>query len=156
MCGLWLPSCVGQWVFASREAAKHDLWSCPRSRDQHKLKGKLISIKYGDANAEAEAVIQVGSIKIIVTKKRKPYHYLSDFTDLKLYPSRTDILIVKIGYLVPELYEIRGNWIMALTPGGVDQDLYRLDYKNIKRPMFPLDKDMSRPDLSSKLIPVIN
>ena len=45
---------------------------------------------------------------------------------------------------------------MALTPGGVDQDLYRLDYKNIKRPMFPLDKDMSRPDLSSKLIPVIN
>ena len=142
---------IGDYIEGDVGAIIDDRYSPPI-----KLKGKLISIKYGDANAEAEAVIQVGSIKIIVTKKRKPYHYLSDFTDLKLYPSRTDILIVKIGYLVPELYEIRGNWIMALTPGGVDQDLYRLDYKNIKRPMFPLDKDMSRPDLSSKLIPVIN
>ncbi|MDC1491759.1 M81 family metallopeptidase [Flavobacteriaceae bacterium] len=120
------------------------------------LKGKLISIKSGDANAEIEAVVQVGSIKVIVTKKRKPYHYISDFTDLTLKPSSTDILVVKIGYLVPELYDIRGDWIMALTPGGVDQDLFRLDYKNIKRPMFPLDKDMARPDLNSILIPVIN
>jgi microcystin degradation protein MlrC len=107
-------------------------------------------------NAEVEAVIQVGSIKVIVTKKRKPYHYLSDFTDLTLEPSKTDVLVVKIGYLVPELYDIRGDWIMALTPGGVDQDLYRLGYKNIKRPMYPLDKDMSIPDLSSRLIQVIN
>ena len=121
-----------------------------------KLKGKLISIKLGDYNAEVEAVVQVGSVKVIVTKKRKPYHYISDFTDLKLNPFSTDILVVKIGYLVPELYDIRGDWIMALTPGGVDQDLYRLGYKYIKRPMYPLDKEMSRPDLSSRLIPVIN
>ena len=120
------------------------------------LKGKLISIKLGDYNAEVEAVVQVGSVKVIVTKKRKPYHYISDFTDLKLNPFSTDILVVKIGYLVPELYDIRGDWIMALTPGGVDQDLYRLGYKYIKRPMYPLDKEMSRPDLSSRLIPVIN
>jgi microcystin degradation protein MlrC len=60
---------------------------------------------------------------------------------------------VKIGYLVPELYDIRGDWIMALTPGGVDQDLERLGYKRIKRPMFPLDKDMADPDLSAQFIP---
>ena len=63
--------------------------------------------------------------------------------------------MVKIGYLVPELYEIRGDWVMALTPGGVDQDLERLGYKKIKRPMFPLDRDMDDPDLSARLIPVI-
>ena len=63
--------------------------------------------------------------------------------------------MVKIGYLVPELYDIRGDWVMALTPGGVDQDLERLGYKNIKRPMFPLDKDMEDPDLSAVLIPVL-
>ena len=121
-----------------------------------KLKGKLISLKTGDYNAEVEAVVQVGSIKIIVTKNRKPYHYTSDFTDLNLDPFTTDILVVKIGYLVPELYDIRGDWIMALTPGGVDQDLYRLDYKNIKRPMYPLDKNMPAPNLNSRLIPVID
>jgi microcystin degradation protein MlrC len=41
---------------------------------------------------------------------------------------------------------------MALTPGGVDQDLERLDYKRIKRPMFPFDMDMKDPDLTAKLV----
>ena len=49
---------------------------------------------------------------------------------------------------------MRGDWIMALTPGGVDQDLERLDYKRIKRPMFPLDKEMGQPDLKARLIPL--
>ena len=119
------------------------------------LNGTLKSIRRGDKFAEVEAVIQVGSIKVIVTNKRKPYHYISDFTNLNLDPKNTDILMVKIGYLVPELYEIRGDWVMALTPGGVDQDLYRLGYKKIKRPMFPLDKDMEDPDLNAVLIPVL-
>ena len=146
-----LEAKIGDYVEGYVGAIVDDRYSPPI-----KIRGKLISIKSGDMNAEVEAVIQVGSIKVIVTKKRKPYHYLSDFTDLALDPSKTDILVVKIGYLVPELYDIRGDWIMALTPGGVDQDLYRLGYKNIKRPMYPLDKDMSTPDLSSRLIPVIN
>jgi microcystin degradation protein MlrC len=42
---------------------------------------------------------------------------------------------------------------MALTPGGVDQNLERLDYKRIKRPMFPFDKYMKDPDLTAKLVP---
>ena len=79
-------------------------------------------------------------------------HYISDFTELNLEPDSTGILVVKIGYLVPELYDIRGDWIMALTPGGVDQDLNRLGYKNIRRPMYPLDKNMEDPDLSARLI----
>ena len=62
---------------------------------------------------------------------------------------------MKIGYLVPELYDMRGDWIMALTPGGVDQDLEKLDYKRIQRPMFPLDKEMEDPDLSVRWIPSI-
>ena len=41
---------------------------------------------------------------------------------------------------------------MALTPGGVDQDLERLEYKRIKRPMFPLDKDMDEVDLKTRFI----
>ncbi len=41
---------------------------------------------------------------------------------------------------------------MALTPGGVDQDLERLNYKRIKRPMFPFDKNMKDPDLTARLV----
>lgn len=119
-----------------------------------KLKGTITAIKKGDKDAEVEVVVKVGSVYVIVTKKRKPYHNESDFTELNLTPRETDILVVKIGYLVPELYNMRADWVMALTPGGVDQDLNRLGYKRIIRPMFPLDMEMDDPDLSARLIPV--
>ena len=120
------------------------------------LEGTITAIKSGDVNAEVEVVVKIGGIQVIVTKKRKPYHYISDFTNLGLKPKETDIIVVKIGYLVPELYDLRGDWVMALTPGGVDQDLNRLGYKRIKRPMFPLDSTMAQPDLEAHFIPASN
>ncbi|MDW3194921.1 MAG: M81 family metallopeptidase [Cytophagales bacterium] len=119
-----------------------------------RLKGVVKAIEPGDIHAETEVVVQVGTISVIVTQKRKPYHKIQDFTRLTLNPLETDIVIVKIGYLVPELYDIRADWVMALTPGGVDQDLKRLDYKRINRPIYPLDPDMQDPDLSARLIPL--
>jgi len=114
------------------------------------LTGTVEAIFEGDIDAGVEVVVKVGSIHVIVTQKRKPYHNESDFTNLGLDPRNTAIVLVKIGYLVPDLYDMRGDWIMALTPGGVDQDLERLGYKRINRPMFPLDKDMADPDLSAR------
>jgi microcystin degradation protein MlrC len=99
-----------------------------------------------------ETVIRVGSVRVIVTQKRKPYHTELDFTRLGLHPRESDIVVVKIGYLEPELYAMRADWMMALTPGGVDQDLERLPYKRIQRPMFPLDQTMPAPDLSARLV----
>ncbi|WP_075351970.1 M81 family metallopeptidase [Algoriphagus marinus] len=117
------------------------------------LTGTVEAILEGDIDAVVEVVVKVGSVHVIVTQKRKPYHNESDFTNLGLDPRNTNIVLVKIGYLVPELYDMRGDWIMALTPGGVDQDLERLGYKRINRPMFPLDQEMETPDLSARIIP---
>jgi microcystin degradation protein MlrC len=118
-----------------------------------RLSGTIEAVEHGDPHAETEVVVKVGSVRVIVTKKRKPYHLEADFTRLGLNPRETAILVVKIGYLVPELYDMRADWIMALTPGGVDQDLERLEYRRINRPMFPLDKAMEDPDLSARLVP---
>lgn len=119
-----------------------------------RLKGKIEKIRHGDRHAETEVVVKVGSVYVIVTKIRKPYHREADFTNLGLNPRETDIVMVKIGYLVPELYNMRADWLMALTPGGVDQDLHRLGHKRIQRPMFPLDADMENPDLTARIIPL--
>ena len=118
------------------------------------LRGTIKSKKIGDINAKTEFVVQSGSINVIVTEKRKPYHYIKDFTDLNLDPKSIDILMVKIGYLVTQLYDINKGWIMALTPGGVEQDLFRLNYKRIERPMFPVDEFESEPDLSAVFVPL--
>lgn len=142
---------VGGKIKATAGAAVDDRFAGPLE-----LEGTIEAIKKGDVHAEVEVVVKMGSIRAIVTKKRKPYHYISDFTNLGLKPKETDIIVVKIGYLVPELYDLRGDWVMALTPGGVDQDLNRLGYKRIKRPMFPLDSTMAQPDLKVHFIPASN
>lgn len=118
------------------------------------LNGTVESIVYGDKDAEVEVVVKVGSVHIIVTKKRKPYHKEVDFTRLGLNPRKAGIVVVKIGYLEPELYAMRADWLLALTPGGVDQDIEHLPYKRILRPMFPFDQVMAEPDLSARIIPL--
>lgn len=139
---------VGGKVSAFAGADVDDRFSSPIQ-----LEGTIEAIEHGDKHAETEVVVKVGSVQVIVTKKRKPYHKEADFTRLGLNPRNANIVVVKIGYLVPELYDMRADWIMALTPGGVDQDLERLGYKRIKRPMFPLDQDMKDPDLTTQLVP---
>ena len=118
-----------------------------------KLSGIITAIE-NDDTGNTIVVVKTGSISVIVTKNRKAYHYERYFTEVGLNPRETAILVVKIGYLVPELFEMHKGWIMALTPGGVDQDLTRLPYKRIQRPMYPLDKDMETPDLKADLIPL--
>jgi microcystin degradation protein MlrC len=116
-----------------------------------RIEGEITAIKESENNTEV--VVKSGNIYTIVTEKRNAYHYKKNFTDLGLDPENIDILVVKLGYLTPEIYDLRADWLMALTPGGVDQDLLRLPYKRINRPMYPLDPDMDDPDLSAIFIP---
>ena len=116
-----------------------------------RLNGRITSIFNDDKGGDV-VVVKMGSISVIVTEKRKAYHYEQYFTDLGLDPRATDIVVVKIGYLVPELYEMQKGWMMALTPGGVDQDLLRIPYKHIVRPIFPLDEAMEDPELKAVIL----
>lgn len=115
-----------------------------------KISGTVTAINNNPENREV--AVKCGSITVIATEKRKGYHYEKYFTDLGLNPRKADIIVVKIGYLVPELYEIQKGWSMALTLGGVNQNLTELPYKRISRPMFPMDKEMADPDLTARII----
>lgn len=119
------------------------------------MTGRVHAVKHGDKDAEIEVVLQVGSVFAILTRLRKPYHKERDFTDLDLRPrEEADIVMVKIGYLEPELYDMAKDWMLGLTPGGVDQDLERLGHKRIRRPMWPFDKEWeTEPDLKARMIP---
>ena len=68
-------------------------------------------------------------------------------------PREMDIVMVKQGYLVNQWYNMKADWVMALTRGGVDQDFKSIPYKNIVRPMFPLDSDMPDPELNVIFVP---
>ncbi|MEU1270761.1 M81 family metallopeptidase [Streptomyces sp. NPDC005799] len=116
------------------------------------LTGTVHAIRHGDRDAGTEVVLRVGSVHVILTRLRKPYHHEHDFTDLDLAPREADLVIVKIGYLEPELFAMAADWRMALTPGGVDQDLPRLGHHRIRQPMFPFVRDMPDPDLTARIV----
>ncbi|MFE9768379.1 M81 family metallopeptidase [Streptomyces sp. NPDC005808] len=116
------------------------------------MTGVVHAVRHGDRDAGTEVVLRVGSVHVILTRLRKPYHHEHDFTDLALDPRGADVVIVKIGYLEPELFDMSAGWKLALTPGGVDQDLVRLGHRRIRRPMFPFDPDMTAPDLTARII----
>ncbi|PAZ10563.1 microcystin degradation protein MlrC [Streptomyces sp. SA15] len=117
------------------------------------LTGEVHAIRHGDRDAEVEVVLRVGSVHVILTRLRKPYHHEHDFTDLELAPRAADVVIVKIGYLEPELFAMAADWKMALTPGGVDQQLTRLGHHRVRRPLFPFDPEMPEPDLMARIVP---
>ena len=139
---------IGATVTVTAGAAVDDRHAGPVT-----MTGVVHAIRHGDRDAETEVVLRVGSVHVIITRLRKPYHHEHDFTDLDLAPRSADIVVVKIGYLEPELFAMAADWLLALTPGGVDQELTRLGHHRIQRPMFPFDPDMAEPDLSARIIP---
>ncbi|MCW0000082.1 M81 family metallopeptidase [Pararhizobium sp. YC-54] len=91
--------------------------------------------------ADRQAVIRVGGIKIILAARRRPYHNIGDFRRLGFDPKTVRLLVVKSGYLSPDLAPIANPNLMALTDGVVNQDIANLASDRRARPVFPLDRD---------------
>ncbi|WP_157411562.1 M81 family metallopeptidase [Actinoplanes rectilineatus] len=116
------------------------------------ISGTLHGLHTGDPDAGRIAVVRCGGLHVIVTEFRKAYHHVDDFTAIGLDPAAADIIVTKIGYLEPTLYDIANGWTLALTPGPVDQDLARLGHHRIERPMFPFDAFPAEPALTVTML----
>ncbi len=105
--------------------------------------GRVIELASGDPVGGDQAVIQVDGVKVIVTERRKPFHTVADFQRLGIEPLDHKIVVVKIGYLVPDLKRVAPRALLALSPGAVDQAIERLPFRRVRRPIFPLDPEMN-------------
>ncbi|HJZ50062.1 MAG TPA: M81 family metallopeptidase [Roseiflexaceae bacterium] len=115
------------------------------------VRGSVAAVLPDDPVGGRIAVLRVGGVHVIVTSRRKPYHFIADFTGLGLDPSAHKITAVKIGYLEPELRQIARHALLALTPGAVNQDIPALNYQRVVRPIYPLDPEFESPDLTARL-----
>ncbi|MDV4155036.1 M81 family metallopeptidase [Rhizobium brockwellii] len=92
---------------------------------------------------DRQAVVSVSGIDLVLSAKRRPYHNIVDFTRLGLDPHKASIIVVKSGYLSPELAPIANPNLMALSTGVVDQFVERLPRLRKQRPTYPFDKDFA-------------
>lgn len=116
------------------------------------VEGTLAGLFSGDPDAGRIAVIAVGGLRVVVTEFRKAFHAADDFAAIGLDPRSADIIVTKIGYLEPTLYDLAEGWTLALTPGPVDQDLERLGHERIVRPMHPFDPFEAPPALRARML----
>ncbi len=86
------------------------------------------------------AIVKVQNITIVVSKRRRPFHYLSDFNHLRLKLQDYRLLVVKSGYLSPELQGLSCPSFMVLSNGAVNQDLKNIDNHHRKKPTFPFQE----------------
>lgn len=93
--------------------------------------------------ADPQGVLRCGGVDIIVSARRRPYHLRGDYLALGLDPLQTEVTIVKIGYLEPELKAMAaGHWLI-LSQGGVRADFWQSQYCQRRVPLFPFEKDFS-------------
>jgi microcystin degradation protein MlrC len=92
---------------------------------------------------ERQAVVRIGAITLVLAARRRPYHNIADFTRLGLDPTTVRLLVVKSGYLSPELAPIANPNLMALTDGVINQDIENLPSHRRHQPSYPFVKDFS-------------
>ena len=103
------------------------------------VQGVVVLLHPAETPGDREAVIAIGPIRLVLAARRRPYHLLADFARLGLDPRRARILVVKSGYLSPELAPIASPSLMALSPGVVDQHVERLPRLRKAHPTWPFD-----------------
>ena len=105
--------------------------------------GKLIHIgdilSYTEGNGGPSATLDCGNMTVVITKNRAALCRPDIFKSINLDYSKFKIVVVKLGYLFPELAEVAPRAVLAFTPGSSCERLQDMNMKNIRRPMFPLD-----------------
>ncbi|MHA7772664.1 M81 family metallopeptidase [Roseibium sp. M-1] len=157
----WLQRGLGDAVFAgiADPLAVDDAWSatdgsllhltiggalgsnCPRVSAEALVLKRLGSSQKGDR----EVLIGIGSNRVILTERRRPFHALDDFRRFGIEPLEARYLVVKSGYLSPELAPIANPARMALSAGAVNQDIEALANEKRPGPCFPFQRNFDWP-----------
>jgi microcystin degradation protein MlrC len=92
---------------------------------------------------ERQAVVRIDGVTVVLTARRRPFHNLRDFTVLGLNIASYRLLVVKSGYLSPELAPLANPNLMALSDGSILQDLNRLPQNRLRPPSYPFVADLA-------------
>jgi microcystin degradation protein MlrC len=91
--------------------------------------------------AVAVATLRVGGIRILIPEMRHVFTRIEHFRQAGIEPLDHRLVVVKLGYLFPELHDVAPREILALSPGCADLELTRLPFRYVQRPIYPLDRD---------------
>ncbi|QPC83360.1 M81 family metallopeptidase [Phototrophicus methaneseepsis] len=89
------------------------------------------------------AIIDVQGIQVILTERRTAFTTAAQFDQLGIDPRTYELVVIKLGYLFPEIAPMAQHALLALSPGAIDPAVENLPYEHVKHPIFPLDREMT-------------
>lgn len=108
-----------------------------------KVRAKVIFLLPVSTPRLREAVVQIEGVTLVLSAWRRPYHDIVDFTRLGLQPSSYKIIVVKSGYLSPELAPLANPSLMALSNGAINEDIIHLPKNRFRKPSYPFVEDLT-------------
>ncbi|HEY1744426.1 MAG TPA: M81 family metallopeptidase [Granulicella sp.] len=108
-----------------------------------KVVAKVIFLLPASTPRLREAVVQIEGVTLVLSAQRRPYHDIADFTRLGLQPSSFKIIVVKSGYLSPELAPLANPSLMALSDGSINQDIIHLPKNRLRKPTYPFVENLT-------------
>lgn len=112
-----------------------------------KLTGTIISIGDLHRHYHDESVVGTGwtvklediPVTVVVANAPVSFAERSQYEWANIDMDQYDLIVVKQGYLYPELKAMAKHYVMSLTDGATLQRTERLTYKKVIRPIYPLD-----------------
>jgi microcystin degradation protein MlrC len=89
---------------------------------------------------QQKAVVRIGDVEAILAAGSAGFTNLREFELCGIDPLQRKIVVVKQGYLFPELSRIARRHIMLLTPGCGDMRIEQLTYLRRRKPIFPFEQ----------------
>lgn len=104
-----------------------------------KAKGDLLG--FTSDKVGKTCTLSVGNIDLVIANKAESFITIDHFKAAGLKIEDYDVVVVKQGYLFPELTEVAELSIFALTQGATYQYFYKLPFKHIPENMYPFNDD---------------
>ncbi|MFA6776089.1 MAG: M81 family metallopeptidase [Sphaerochaetaceae bacterium] len=143
ICALSKEAGIGSMVRSNLGAKFDQVKSSPIPIN---AKVKAFVKAWPQANGSDLALLDIDGIDVVVTNKHVGCYDPAMMRALGVKPEACKVIIVKLGYLEPEIRAIARHSMMVLTTGSSDELFSRLPYRKMKRPVYPLDGDFT-PDL---------
>lgn len=102
-------------------------------------------LRYGQLDSEKKvsfAIVDIEGIHVVVTNQRFAFTEQKDLDKLGIQMTDYKIVVIKLGYLYPEIEKIAGKSILALSPGNAEQRIEKVPYQNVTIPIFPRDQEI--------------
>ena len=104
------------------------------------ITGKVTRLSKETDAWHQSARVDIGGITVLLNTKRIGPNDQANARGMGIYPEDYQMTVCKGSFAFrPQYPESTFNYVMSATPGFVSADLKTFDWKNVQRPIYPLD-----------------